>query len=345
MSEAIIDMRRPSTRLLIYAAIILFCSMVALAPLAHAQSAEEKCNTAQEMDAATKASIERAVADFYTQAAAGNTEAMRANAIPAVAQGFDGIASAVQANKDKISGGQANLRSVFELIAPGSQPYERAEFYCGTFNSAQRTSFVIPNLPPGTYALAIQDVKGSKVEYQIAYVLQQMNGGWKLAGYYARPRQVGPHDGLWYWVQARDMKKAGKEHDAWFYYLTAADLLAPVPFMSTPQLDKLGEEVQSSAPKDIPQQQPVPVNIGGKTYQVSKIFPVPDDKGGLNLVVNYNVPDISNQVQTFQQNMDFIKGLVAQYPEYKDAFTNIIAQAVNPQGQMFPTTQAVKDIK
>jgi hypothetical protein len=345
MITGVPNMRHTRTRLIVYALAILACSIIALTPLAHAQSADESCQTTQEMDGAARAAIDRAVNDFYSQAASGNAEAMRANAIPAVASGFDGIANAVQANRDKISGGQATLRTAFLLNAPGAKPYERAEFYCGLFNSAQRTSIIIPNLPPGTYALAIQDVAGSKQPYQISYVLQQLNGQWKLAGYYARPRQVGPHDGLWYWVKARDYQKNGQAHNAWFYYLTAADLLAPVPFMSTPQLDKLTEEERAALPRDIPQQQPVPMNVNGKTYQVLRVFPAADDKQGLNLVVNYQAADISNQVQTFQDNMSFIKGLLAQYPEYRDGFTNIIAQAVTPQGQMFPTTQPIKDVK
>jgi hypothetical protein len=305
----------------------------------------EQCSTGQEMDAATRSGIESAVQQFYDEAAAGNTAAMQQKTIAAI--NFQGIASAVQGNKDKISGGQAQVRNEWLLDAPGTQAYERAEFFCGLFNSPQRTSFVIPGLPPGRYAVAIQDITGSKQPFTITYVLQQDSGQWKLAGYYAHAHQVGSHDGLWYWVQARDFKKKGEPHTSYFYYMTATELIAPVPFMSTPQIDSLYQEQQSSLPKDLPQspQQPVPLMLNGQTYQIVQAFPVADDKNGLDLVYKYSVPDISDSGKTFQQNMAFIKALVAQYPEYKQAFTAIVARAVAPSGQDFGTMLPVNDIK
>jgi hypothetical protein len=309
--------------------------------------AEEQCSTQQEIDAATRSAIEASVQQFYSQASQGNTEAMRANAIPGVAGSFDGIANAVQGDKEKIAGGQAHIKGVWLLNAPGTQNYERAEFFCGLFNSPQRTSFVIPNLPPGKYSVAIQEITGSKVPFTITYVLEEMGGQWKLAGYQAHPHQVGPHDGLWYWVQARDLKKQGQQDLSFFYYVTAANLLVPVPFMSTPQFDKLYDEQQNSVPGDLPKDphQPVPLNLNGKTYQIVQAFPVADDKQGLDLVYKYAVQDISNQPQTFQENVAFIKALVAQHPEYKQAFTAIVARAVAPSGQDFGTMLPVTDIK
>ena len=323
----------------------LFLS-VSAAFVTSAQAAES-CSTASDMDASARAGIESAVQQLFNAAAAGNAGAMQQNSIAAIANNFQGIANVVQANKDKIAGGHASIRNEWVLDAPGTQAYERAEFYCGTFNSLQRSSFVIPGLPPGKYLVAIQDVTGSKQPFTITYILQQEGSQWKLAGYYAKARQVGPHDGLWYWVQARDYKKQGSQHVSFFYYLTASDLLAPVNFMSTPQLEKLYEEQQASIPKDIPQnpQQPVPLTLNGQTYNIVQAFVVPDEKQGLNLVYKYSLPDISDQVKTFQQNMAFIKALAQQYPEYKQAFTSIVARAVAPNGQDFGTQLPVNEIK
>ena len=46
--------------------------------------------------------------------------------------------------------------------ADNQAPLARAEFFCGIYNSPDRVGFVIPNLPPGTYAFTIQveDAKG-----------------------------------------------------------------------------------------------------------------------------------------------------------------------------------------
>ena len=329
---------------------LLLISLIAFPLVLTAQTpakGTETCNTVQDMDAATRAAVEGVVQQFFSQASSGNVAAMQQNAIPPVASSFQGIATAVQRDKDKIAGGRAQIRNEWLLDAPGTQTYEHAEFFCGTFNSPQHTSFEIPNLPPGNYAVAIVDVNGSKQPFTITYVLQQQGGQWKLAGYQAKPRQVGSHDGLWYWVQARDLKKQGNQHTSFFYYTVAADLLAPVPFMSTPQLEALYQEEQANIPKDLPQnpQQPVPLTMNGLTYNIVQAFVVPNDKQGLDLVYKYSSPDISDQVKTFQQNMAFIKALAQQYPEYKKVFTSIVARAVAPNGQDFGTQLPVSEIK
>lgn len=312
--------------------------------------AAELCYTTQDsnFDGNTRAAIEAAAQQLFADAQAGNASAMQQMAIPAIAGSFQGIANTVQGNKDKLVGSQAHIRNEWLLDAPGTQNYERAEFFCGAFNSPQRTSFVIPGLPPGKYAVVIQDVSGAKQPLTITSILQQDARQWKLAGYYASAHLVGPHDGLWYWVQARDMKKQGYQHTSFFYYLEAANLLSGgVGFMSTPQLEALYQEEQTNIPKDIPQntQQPTPLMLNGQTYQVVQAFVVPNDKQGLDLVYKYSVPDISDQVKTFQQNMAFIKALAQQYPEYKQAFTSIVARAVAPSGQDFGTQLPVNEIK
>ena len=333
---------------------LLALVLVALPVFLAAQNAQvaqtkptESCSPVQDIDAGSRASIESTAQQLFRLAAAGNTSAMQQAAIPAVASSFQGIAFAVQRDKDKIAGGQPQIRNEWLLDAPGTQTYDRAEFFCGTYNSPQHTSFAIPNLPPGHYAIAIQDVNGTRQPFVITYVLQQEGGQWKLAGYQAKVRQVGQHDGLWFWVQARDYKKQGEQHTSFFYYTVAADLLAPVGFMSTPQLEALYQEEQANIPKDLPQspQQPVPLTLNGQTYNIVQAFAVPDDKQGLDLVYKYSSPDISDQVKTFQQNMAFIKALAQQYPEYRQAFANIVARAVAPNGQDFGTQLPVNEIK
>ena len=123
-------------------------SLVLILPLfllvSSAWTATELCYTTQDanLDGSTRAAIEAAAQQLFANAAAGNATAMQQMSIPAVAGSFQGIANTVQGNKDKIAGGQAHIRSEWLLDAPGTQTYERAEFFCGAFNSPQRTSFV-----------------------------------------------------------------------------------------------------------------------------------------------------------------------------------------------------------
>ena len=186
---------------LLFSAFSICMLLVGATANAQQQQAQEACHPQGEMDVATRSAIERAAQQYFTFAAAGDSESLRRNAIPAIASNFQGIASTVQGNKDKLAGGQPTIRAEYQLLAPGPGTYERAEFICGLYNSPERTSFVIPGLPAGTYALVVQDVKGSKLPFAITYILQENQGAWQLAGYYARPHQIGPHDGLWYWVR------------------------------------------------------------------------------------------------------------------------------------------------
>jgi hypothetical protein len=167
---------------------------------------------------------------------------------------------------------------------------------------------------------------------------------WKLAGYYVRPETINGHDGQWFWDKARQYKAQGQLLNAYYYYIEARQLISPVDFMGTPQLDKIYDETQQSVPKDMPVNGPIDNVIGGQTYKLAQVFPVPVGQE-LDLVIKYNVPDISNTTQIFQQNMNLIKGFVAKYPEVRSAFDAIVARAVNPQGQDYGSLLPMKDIK
>jgi len=65
----------------------------------------------------------------------------------------------------------------------------------------------------------------------------------------------------------------------------------------------------------------------------------------LDLIVKYQVPDISNNTQTYSNNVAVIKALVTKYPEVRDAFAAVVARAVDPSGQDYGTLLAMKDIK
>ncbi|HTV65961.1 MAG TPA: hypothetical protein VMD98_10160, partial [Bryocella sp.] len=145
--------------------------------------------------------------------------------------------------------------------------------------------------------------------------------------------------------QARQYKAQGKLHDAWFYYLTAWDLTAPVNFMSTPQLDKIAEEMQSARPADLPSQSaPLSLSANGKVFRVTELTAVPvEDK--LDLRVIYQSADAANSGLAFQDNMAVIHAIVAKYPELRDAFDTVIARAVDGSGHEYGSLLPMKEIK
>ena len=108
-------------------------------------------------------------------------------------------------------------------------------------------------------------------------------GDWKLGGFYVRLTQVAGHDGNWFADRAREFKAKGQNHNAWFYYGEARELLVPVPFMATATTDKLYDEMQTVKPADLP---PVDLTAGAKTFKVTDLFPVPVGQD-FDLVVRY----------------------------------------------------------
>ncbi len=151
-------------------------------------------------------------------------------------------------------------------------PLQRAEFLCGIFGAQGQTRdsavFVIPNLPPGNYGDR-HSGRGVRLKgaYTVSFVLQQQGADWKLGGFYAKLTQIAGHDGNWFADRAREFKAKGQNHNAWFYYGEARELLVPVPFMATATTDRLYDEMQTVKPADLP---PADLTAGGKDLQTHR---------------------------------------------------------------------------
>src|SRR5262245_59656865 len=117
----------------------------------------QTCLTSADTDEATRTALTAAAKRYFDMAASGDTAGMQQSAIPSVGSNFSGIAAAIKDNQPMLQGGQGTVRPPFLLKVEGSAPLERAEFLCGVFGSNGQTAnsaiFVIPNLPPGTYAV------------------------------------------------------------------------------------------------------------------------------------------------------------------------------------------------
>lgn len=313
------------------------------------QARAQTCLTSSDMDAATRTGLETAGRRYSDMAARGDVASLRQNAIPGLASDFSGVESAVKDNQATLTGAQATPRPLYQLQEQGTAPAARAEFFCGVFGANGQTAnsavFVIPNLAPGNYGIVILDVPSSKAAVTVSFVLQQMGADWKVGGLYIRPAQISGHDANWYLQKARDYKAKGQMHNAWFYYREAGELMSPVPFMSTLATDRLYDESQAVRPADLPTNAPMDLSVaGGKTYKVTSLFPL-GVGNDLDVVVKYQYPDVSNTAQTFQDNMAVIRALVAKYPELREAFTGVVARAVEPSGRDYGTLLPMKEVK
>ena len=309
----------------------------------------QTCQTATDMDAAARSALETTGKRYFDIAAHGDSAGLKQNAIPTLASNFGGIEIAIKDNQAALAGAQAAVRPPFLLTADGTQPVARAEFLCGVFGSAGQTRdsavFVLNNLPPGKYGVAIVDAKASQDPRTVTMILQQMGAEWKLAGFYARSSQINGHDANWFAQRARDYKAKGQTRNAWLYFHEAISLTTPADFMSNLATDKLYDEAQTVQPIDLPVNgNTVDLSAAGATYKLTAIFPLAVGSD-LDLIVRYQAADVSNTVQTFQTNNALIKALLAKFPEFRDAFSGVAARAVEPSGRDFGTMLPMKEIK
>ena len=321
--------------------VLAVLSWFLLSPAVCAQT----CFNGPDLEAPTRTAIESAARKYFDMSAHGDVAGLKANAIPAIAGDFGSIERAVVTNKQALAGGQPAITGTYLLDASQAKAtLPRADFYCGIYNSPDRIAFFISNLPPGRYALVIQKVSG-KDPITLTLILQDVAGTWKLAGYYPRRESLADHDGQWYLAKAREFKAKGQLHNACLYYLTAWDLLAPVDFVSTPQLDKIGDEMQAARPSDLPSAaSPLTLSANGRIFKITEMMPVTIDEN-LDLRVQYQTPDAANSGLAFQDNMAVIKTLVVKYPELRDAFYAVVARASDDSGHEYGTVVAMKDIK
>ncbi len=297
-----------------------------------ASAEAQTCQSATDMDAAVRSTLETTGRRYFDMAARGDSAALKQNAI----------------HQPAFAAGQVTVRPPF-LLAAGNRPQARAEFLCGVFGSSGQTKdsavFILNNLPPGRYGVAIVDAKGNPDTRTLTMILQQLGSDWKLAGFYARSSQINGHDASWFAQRAREFKAKGQNRNAWLYFREAITLTTPAEFMSTLATDKLYDEAQSVQPTDLPVNgNIVDLSAAGTTYKLIAIFPL-SVGGDLDLLVRYQAADISNTLQTFQTNNALIKALVAKFPEFRDAFAGVVARAVDPSGQDYGSVLPMKQIK
>ena len=322
--------------------------LLAAALCAAISAPAETCQTASDMDEATRSGLTAAGQRLFDMIARGDTAGLRQNAIASLASDFSGIEGTVKDHQAALAGSHGTARPPFLLDASGSAAIAHAEFFCGVFGKNGQTAnsavFYLNNLPPGKYGVVMLDAPG-KTPTAVSLILQQIGSEWKLGGLYMKVLQLAGHDSEWFAARAREYAAKGQLHNAWFYFLEARNLSSPLSFMSTLITDKLYDESQKAHPADVPADgKAVDLTAGTTTYKVTDMYPeaVGND---LDLIVRYKVGDISNTNLTYQSNMAVIKAMATKYPEIRDAFAAVVARAVDPSGHDYGTLLAMKDIK
>lgn len=308
---------------------------------------QQSCQTRDEIPAAVRTALETAAQQAFDQASHGDIAALRAGATSALQASFGGVAAAVNDNKAALAGAATQIRAMF-VLNTGANPSADGRYPCGAFTasglSAGSAEFNLPGLATGKYAIVIQDVAGPKGPFAMTSVFEDLSG-WKLAGFYVRPESANGHDGLWYLLRAREYKAKGQSYNAWFYYVTSWDLLAPVKFMETSLLGKIIQESAGLQPPDAPVSgNAVSFSANGKTYKLTDISVFMTEKS-LDLAIKYAVPSAADFTATQADARSLATAFAGQHPELKDAFNNIWAHAVDPSGVDVAATVSLKAAK
>ncbi len=319
-------MKQRSLRVKILSACVVFAASL--------PAWSQTCLNREDIPEQTRTAIESAAQQVFDQSSRGDVNSLKANAVPSLQSNFKGVAAAVNDNKAALTGAHTQLRGSF-LLDTGGTPSADGRFYCGVFGAGGLTSnsaeFDLPGLPAGKYAVAIQDFIGSKGPYALSTIFQD-NSGWKLAGFFIRPETASGHDGLWYLQHARDYKTKGQNHNAWFYYTTSWELLAPMTSMDTKLLSKIIQESNSIQPKDVPVgDNPISFSANGKTYSMIDMSTFRTDTT-FDLSIRYSVPNTTDFNATQADARTLGNAFVTQYPELKDAFNSVQVHAVDASG-------------
>lgn len=311
--------------------------------------ADVSCTTESQMSSAQRNALATAARAMAGDVQHGDTQTLRRRTIPPVAQNFSSIASSVQSLQPLIAKATVTVDNLYLLDATHqASGATQSDFSCGIPGSLMTVDINFHNLPPGSYAMAILHATGVPEPQMITLILQQSAPQhWMLAGFFTHPMTMAGHDGLWFWTQARAYAQRKMDWNAWLYYRTAEDLLRPVDFLSSPNLEKLRHEAADIRPEGLPGPRAMLLRSGGQTFSITALRAT-DSLGPLDLAVHYR-PDASesaalnNSVSARQQVMQAAQALLTAHPELQTAFHGFWMNADQGDSSVFalelPMTQ------
>ena len=306
----------------------------------------QQCTTQSQMQPAERDTLAQAATAFAKLVQSNDTAALKQQTIPQVAQDFGGIAEAVSSTAPHLQGATLQPSTLWLLDASKNSAAQDTQFFCNLNRSQAETSFAIPALPPGRYALTIVDATRGSAPWQLAMLLRQSApGSWQLAGFFPRATTAAGHDGLWYWSDARSAAGKRQNWTAWIEYSEAERLLKPVGFVASTHLEQLREEQGKAAPpalsNGISPEAPLVIKAkDGSEYQLTSLRP-DDSLGGdrIDVAMHYKAGALTDPVAARARNQKAASALVAAYPDLREHFHGIWTFAESGSGAPFASEE------
>jgi len=229
-----------------------------------------------------------------------NFGAIQVTLLPAVAPQWEGIRGVIEQGAAYVKGGQVQLNALYQLDATSLTAPADTQFFCSNANGSLTVTISMQSLPPGKYAIILAYVIGAPAPGQaptatvgqLGFILGLEASSWRLGGVFLRPGVLEGHDGVWWWQHGRELARQNTPWAAYFAYDTARYLLLPVDFISTPNMEKLGQE-QAQIKESPAEAFPYSVQDGVRTWKIHSVRLDPSLRQA-DLAVTYESTGVSD---------------------------------------------------
>ncbi len=321
--------------------------LAVISPTAHAVT----CTVSAGMSASDRTALETVASSLGSDAARGDTAALKAASAPFLAANFADIAATVDGVAPGLKGSAVTVDNLYALHARDLKGAgDDAQFFCSRPSSPLLVTITLGQLPPGEYALAIVHATGVAAPQQFAFILQNMADGaaaaqWELAGFFVRPLTIAGHSELWFWDQARALKTKSAPLSAYLYYQAAAELARPADLFSSNNVDKLNRELAAVEPKGLPGESPMALpGMDGAGYSVTGMR-IDTGLGAMDLRVDATVPTLGDPVASRKSALGLMSALLAKYPDLRESFHGLWVFEKAGNGQTYAVEQPMSALQ
>jgi hypothetical protein len=303
---------------------LLFASLAA-----HAAN----CTTQGEMNPQDRDTLASAGNQLGIAVIQQNFGAIQGTLLPAVAQQWEGIRGVIEQGAAYVKGGQVQLNSLYELDATSLTAPADTQFFCSNSNGSLTVTISMRSLPPGKYAVILAYVVGvpgtgqppTATAGQLGFILGLDANSWKLGGVFLRPGLLEGHDGIWWWQRGRELARQNTPWAAYFAYDTARYLLLPVDFISTPNMEKLGQE-QAQIKESPAEAFPYSVPDGARTWKIDSVHFDPSLRQA-DLGVTYESTGVSDPAAVRTEATAVLSAFLKSQPSLRANFHGLWAYA------------------
>jgi len=255
---------------------------------------------------------------------------LQAALLPAEAAEWNGIRGVVEQAAPLVKAGQAQIRNLYLLDNSTQTATADTQFFCSNQSGSLTVTITMHALPPGRYAIVLADATGGGLSGQIGLILAwdtTATPGWKLGGVTVRPGLLDNHDGTWYWTRARELARLDMTWSAFYCYEAARYLLLPVDFISSPNLEKLGNE-QAQLKNSPAEAFPLTLPAGDRNWKIDSVH-LDTTLRQADLGVTYQSTGVTDPAAQRTEAIAVLSALLKAQPGLRENFHGLWAYAVN----------------